>query len=113
MMPKLAAENRGFLKNSTLSIGWSDCDSHHGERARARRPRYANATEDPASLVQPVGRPFDDAVHERHQTDDRQHRADEVEAGVRRDPSTSAMRNTPATSATTTIGMFTRKIEPQ
>ena len=29
VMPELAAVNRGFLKNRTSSIGWSECASHH------------------------------------------------------------------------------------
>ena len=55
---------------------------------------------------------FDDRVDERDEADDREQRTDGSSAGFEGSRDVG-MSTTPAISATITIGMFTRKIEPQ
>ena len=70
MMPKLAAENRGFSNTWRLSIGWLDLSSHD-----ANAPSTTTAITNAAMIVgarPALGRSFDDAVDQREQADDRQ-----------------------------------------
>ena len=105
-----AAENRGFAKNVTSSIGsgvWSSQRMNPTSIAppidergddRGRRPSLA--------------RPFDDAEEQTGERADRQHRAEEVDGAWRSGPSSSGTRNTTATTVTMTTGMLTRNTEP-
>ena len=82
---------------------------HEQRRARRRRSRTRSSV---AALAQPLLGRLDEAVHERDDPDDREHRADRVEARLLGIASTSGTRNFPATSATTMIGTLTRNTEP-
>ncbi len=72
-----AAENRGFLKNDTSSIGWSECASQAMNATRDSTP-ITNAPMITGSDQPRVGH-FDDAVQQRDQHQDREEGADEVE----------------------------------
>ena len=108
--PVLAAEKRGFLKNSKLSIGWSECDSQY-----AKAPSNTAAATN-APTIRPLPQPSSGPSMMPYTSARRPVIESVAPTRSRRGWAGSldfGNRIPPATSATATIGRFTRKIEPQ
>lgn len=110
VMPALAAVKRGFLKNDTSSIGWSVWLSQ-----RAKSPRSPAPTTNPATIVGSV-QPHPGASMMAKRSAVRpaiDRKAPRMSSFGAAGSFDDGMISAAHTTATTTMGTFTRKIEPQ